>query len=329
MCAVAEEVGNHLLPEPFIAAGVQIAALLREVPQTDLQARLLKALGDGELIAALAWQEELGQLDAGTPTTQVEVDQKHILLSGRKLFVAAAKADGWIVSASAAAGTGIELYWVPKDTQGVNVENHARADGGMMATLVLDRARLGRENRLASGDLARRALDAANDIARMAQSAELLGVARRALWLALEYARTRVQFGRPIGTFQSLQHRLVDAYIQTELCDACIAAALADIETSPEKLATLASRVKARSTHAALLTTRLAIQIHGAMGFTDDCDVGLYFKRALTLNAWLGNTTQHRRRHFLAQRAACAAWPLNTCPTTSPGCEFPSGTGGT
>jgi len=151
-------------------------------------------------------------------------------------------------------------------------------------------------------------LAAAIDETVLAISAELLGVAERALDITLEYLRTRVQFGKPIGSFQALQHRCVDLFILKELGVSAMMAALAEwSDATPPRRSALASRVKARCADAALEICRRSIQMHGAMGFTDGCDVGLYLKRALVLVAWLGNAQFHRRRyaHF-ASLAHCS-----------------------
>jgi alkylation response protein AidB-like acyl-CoA dehydrogenase len=156
-----------------------------------------------------------------------------------------------------------------------------------------------REQVLAEGAAAQAALERARDEALAMTGAELCGVMDRALEMSLEYLKTRVQFGKPIGSFQVLQHRAVDLHIQRELA----AAALADITSELDRgvdaarRALLASRIKARCADAALAITREAIQLHGAIGFTDEYDAGLYLKRAMTLASWLGGATLHRRRY--------------------------------
>jgi len=117
--------------------------------------------------------------------------------------------------------------------------------------------------------------------------------------------RTRVQFGKPIGSFQALQHRAVDLYVQRQLAGAVLEDGLRRVAGANEaERAALASRVKARCADAGLRIAREAIQIHGAIGFTDDYDAGLYLKRALVLSAWLGNAGQHRRRYARLALAA-------------------------
>jgi alkylation response protein AidB-like acyl-CoA dehydrogenase len=120
-----------------------------------------------------------------------------------------------------------------------------------------------------------------------------------ALDLTLDYLRTRVQFGKAIGSFQALQHRAVDLYMQKELSRAALAAATATLEDgacTPQRRAAAVSGVKARTSQAALAICNEGLQMHGAIGFTDEYDLGLYLNRALVLSAWLGNASMHRRR---------------------------------
>jgi alkylation response protein AidB-like acyl-CoA dehydrogenase len=130
-------------------------------------------------------------------------------------------------------------------------------------------------------------------------SAELVGIMKRAHEMSLDYMKTRVQFGKPIGSFQVLQHRAVDLHIQQELADAVLRETVAELDAGPDAAirARAASRAKSRCAEAALAITRAAIQFHGAIGFTEDCDVGLYAKRAMTVSAWLGNGRAHRARY--------------------------------
>jgi hypothetical protein len=117
--------------------------------------------------------------------------------------------------------------------------------------------------------------------------------------MSLDYMKTRVQFGKAIGSFQALQHRAVDLYIQQEIADAVLRDVVRQLDATPDDTtrALAASRAKSRCADAALAITRAAIQFHGAIGFTEDCDVGLYVKRAITVAAWLGNGRTHRARY--------------------------------
>ena len=156
------------------------------------------------------------------------------------------------------------------------------------------------DSRVASAATARAALQLAVDHATLAASAELLGLMECALEMTLDYLRTRVQFGKPIGSYQALQHRAVDLYIQKELTRATLGAAVAAVEDpacAAERRTAAASSAKARASQAALAICKEALQMHGAIGYTDEYDLGLYLNRALVLSAWLGNASAHRSRY--------------------------------
>ena len=191
------------------------------------------------------------------------------------------------------------LGCVEQGAPGIALELEVLADGRQFGTLKLDDVVVPRERVVATGDIARNALERALDHATAIASAELYGVMSRALDMSVDYMKTRTQFGRPIGSFQALQHRAVDLYIQRELASAVLEQGLRELDRAPPShvRAATASRMKARCSDAALRITREAIQIHGAIGFTDEYDAGLYLKRALVLAAWLGNGATHRRRY--------------------------------
>ena len=207
-------------------------------------------------------------------------------------------------------------------TAGVRVADEFGIDGSVTATLAFDEAPARASLR---GDEAQAALQAANELARIAQGAELAGIARRALEITREYMTTRVQFGKPIGSFQALQHRLVDGLIQVELADACLRERWPRW-TTPACRASRAA-IKARCAHAATEMTRMAIQLHGAIGTTNEYDIGLYFKRAMTLASRWGNVAAHRRRYASLHALGAAAAGLPPRATSTP--SFPPTSTGT
>lgn len=290
---LAQAAGRALLPEPLIAGGVLAARIL--VQSTSAAARdVVDRVVRGEAFVAVAWQESLGDIDPGNNVgTQVRAGK----LIGTKSFVVfGGIASGWLVSARNADGVGI--YWVEAGTPGVTYSAIRRADGSEHGTLRLENVAVSAERLVIPHGCGHVALGAALDETTVALSAELLGVGERALEVTLEHLRTRVQFGKPIGSFQALQHRCVDLFIHKELGVAALGAVLDEWEhASPSRRSALASRVKARCVDAAMEICRQGVQMHGAMGFTDECDIGLYLKRALVDSAWLGNAQVHRRRY--------------------------------
>lgn len=300
---VAEGLGRALTPEPYTAVAVLAVRTLEYAADTPLRGELLSGLVNGERVPVVACHEQADDVNAARVATIAMPFEGGFRVSGQKQFViGAVGADGYIVSAEAAGE--LQLLWIPRDTAGCDTGLIPLADGRSYGTVTLKDVTVPREQVLASGKAARSALARALDHAAVIASAELVGVMKCAHEMSLDYMKTRVQFGKAIGSFQALQHRAVDLHIQQELADAVLREVVAQLDASPDghTRALLASRAKSRCAEAALAITRAAIQFHGAIGFTEDCDVGLYVKRAMTLSAWLGNGRAHRMRY--AQLAA-------------------------
>lgn len=327
MAAVLEEAGRAQLPEPLVGAGVLPAALLARIAPVDAARRdaLLQAVCGGETLLGLAWQETEGQLEAGEAATAfgvsvIEREGAYVLNGEKRHVVPGAGVDGWLVTADGERGTA--LFFVAAGTPGVTAQVHARADGAAACHLAIESAVVPADALLAR-DGVLDAVDEALDLGRLMQSAELAGVARQVLADSVAYLNTRQQFGRPLASFQALQHRLVDAAMQVELAANSLLDALDTLAAQPDDATlrkTLASRAKARAARAGLEAARLAIQLHGAIGYTEECDVSLYFRSALHLAAWLGNAAAHRQRYgALAALPAPGADDDDAAPIT----DFP------
>jgi alkylation response protein AidB-like acyl-CoA dehydrogenase len=298
MVAVVRAGAAASLPEPLTEVLAAAQALVH-APTSATRTGLLSRIVAGESIVALAVQDEAGPIDLQRiGTVAVPAGQGAWRITGRKRFVAGGVgADGYVVHAHADHQP--VLFWVPADCPGLEVLARAQADGRFMADLVFADLVLPPDYLLASGEPALAAAWAAIDTALIGSAAELLGLSQRALDLTLDYLRTRTQFDRPIGAFQALQHRAVDLYIHQRIGESVMRQLLDALRHDPSaELRTRgASRVKARAARSARQITREAIQLHGAIGFTDDCEVGMHVRRALVLGAWLGSELEHRRRY--------------------------------
>ena len=163
-------------------------------------------------------------------------------------------------------------------------------EGRQLATLDLDDA---------AGEIVSaspQAVGNLNNLILIALSAELLGVMEGAQEMTLEYLRTRKQFGKLIGSFQALQHKAADIYIRIEATRSLVYQAAASSDPGHVDSA-LAAAVKAQASEAAMFVTKSCIQLHGAIGFTDEHDIGLYLKRAMLLSSLFGDEAQQRRRY--------------------------------
>jgi len=276
MCALAEELGAGLVPEPLIPCALS-AGLLSALGGVGPLARLLA----GEAVVLTAWQEKADSLEVpGSPDAP------------RRFLPMAAGADIFLLPVRE--GGRIALYEQPAGRAQVTVER--TQDGGNFGTL---QPKLGDAKKLA--DDVGEALAQGLDEAALVTSAYLLGVMERAFAMTLDYLKTRQQFGRVIGTFQALQHRAADLKMQIALTRASVEAAAATLDAGATGDARRAavSRAKARASEASMLVTRQAIQLHGGIGYTDEYDVGLYLRKAMVLANQYGSAALHRRR-FMA-----------------------------
>ena len=304
---VTETLSRALVPEPLTACAVLARGAVLYGDNAALKAQLLPAIAKGDLILGVAWQEQLGGLNPTTiATTAVTQSSGSVVLNGTKRFVTpAAGADGFIVSALH--GAALALYYVPANADGLSCTLERHADGTFAGLLQFKDVAVRAKHIVATAATAQAALVRAIDEATVMAGVELYGVMSRALQIALDYMNTRVQFGKQIGTYQALQHRAVDLYIQKALCVGALDDAIrvldgkvdgnVDGQVSDAERSAAASRAKSRCADAAFAITRESIRFHGAMGIVDECDIGLYLQRALTLSAWLGNGAEHRRRY--------------------------------
>jgi len=286
------QLGKGLVPVPFSATAVLAARTLVKSDNAAFKTARLPTLISGEWKPAVAWQEARASLDVKADKVTCIDGQ----LNGQKLFVPdAGGADAFIVSAASAEGT--VLYLVDKDAHGLSLEYAQRVDGGFYATLTFSNVAAGEQ--VASAAVAEQALASALDEARVAASAELLGVMTRALELTVDYLTQRVQFDKPIGSFQSLQHKAVDLFVLSEISRSVLlqTTALFDSDASDTARAIAASQLKSRCGDAALQITKDAIQLHGGIGYTDECNIGLYLKKAMYLSSLWGNPSAHRSRY--------------------------------
>lgn len=313
MSVVLNELSRGMMAEPLSATVVLGGRLLLHGKNQALMKRLLPTVAAGNCMPALAWQEPGNDGLHHVPQLVADSSGDGFRLSGLKHLVAGAgDASGFIVSARCDKGLG--LFWVEAGDAAIELQHAWRADGTPASTLRLAGARVEPEAIVAVGALAEEALACALDETTVMLSAELVGVMGKVMDMTLEYLRTRVQFGRPIGSFQALQHRAVDLFIQQQLSLSVLEEACRTLDATPTALerARIASRVKSRCSDAGLRIVREAIQLHGAIGMTDELDLGLYVKRALVLAAWLGNGALHRERFAQLPMTQAASFDVPT-----------------
>ena len=316
--AVAKSLGYAATPEPFVAAGVVTPYLLAACPAGGARDAHLTAILTGDKLACVAHLDAAGSLAFGATGVHALQTAGGYRLNGEFRFVPVPDADAFIAPVVLdRAGEGgppnlcqAELLWIDAKLVGIEIEKEATADGGNSGWLKFHNVEVPASAQLAAGDIWP-IFEEAADYGLIGNCAELLGNMERCLELTLDYLKTRSQFGQPIGKFQVLQHRAVDLWMHLEVARHALTASLTVVmapDVPAAARATAASSAKARVAETALALGNDAIQLHGAIGFTDEYDLALYVNRAITLAPYLGNAAEHRKRYGeLKQRPREAA----------------------
>jgi alkylation response protein AidB-like acyl-CoA dehydrogenase len=297
LIVVLEEMGAALLCAPFFSTVVLAANAVMTSGDDDAKKYLLPGLASGETIGTLALTEDNGRWDFGGIECAAEPSGDGWVLNGHKMFVL----DGHVadlVVVAARTKAGVSLFGVKGDAEGLTrtalptmdqTRKQARLEfSGTPAWLI------GTDGGAEAG------LAKTLDLAAVALAAEQVGGAQRVLDASVEYAKTRIQFGRPIGSFQAIKHKCADMLLEVESAkSAAYYAAWVAAEDSDE-LPVVASLCKSYCSEAYFHAAAENIQIHGGIGFTWEHPAHLYFKRAKSSELLFGDPAYHRE--LLAQR---------------------------
>ena len=292
---VIEGLAAQLAPEPMVPVAVLAAGALRRCAQSVQRDELLTAVAAGTAVPGLVWQDVAGSLELDSPPFTAAPAGDGWTLDGEARFVRPGSgATEYLLLASTPKG--VALFAVAPGSSGLEVQHEVQADGTALARLKATQLSV---NAGAALTLDRADLAATLDEALVMNAVELFALIVRMRAMTLDYLKTRMQFGKAIGSFQSLQHRSADMLMQEELTRAVVGQAVAalDADVSQHRRTSMASRAKARAAEVAMSTAREAIQMHGGIAVTDEYDLSLYVNRVLSLAPWLGNAQAHRRRY--------------------------------
>lgn len=288
---VMRQIGKNLLPLPFMDNVVVSAQLIAALGSSGQKESLLPAIAAGELRIGFAHREAA----AGDAFDFVETSVASERLRGEKVHVIdGVEARRFLVSAMDQEGL-LRFFLIDRRQAGVDIQIYRLPDNRLAARLVLD----GAVGEPIGGD-ARVALASIYDHAAVCTAAETHGAMLGLFRDTLEYAKIRHQFGRPIGSFQVLQHRLVDGFIAEQTTAALVADAVSALERGLASAGTHVSAAKAQADRAGRQLGESAIQIYGGMGLTDECSAGHFLKRILT------NGSQFRTAKWHVDRIARA-----------------------
>ena len=301
LVALLEIMGESLLCAPFFSSVCLAANAVLTAGSDDQKRELLPGLAEGQRTGTLAYTEASGRWDLGAIATTATRKGDEFILSGHKRFVPDGHCADLLVVAARSEGSegseGISLFALPAGTAGVTRQALPTMDQTRrQAEIRLENVRVPATALLGEEGAGGPALEKTLCLAGVALAAEQVGGAQRCLDLAVDYAKERVQFGRPIGSFQAIKHKCADMMVKVESARSAAYYAGCIAAEDGDELATVASISQASASDAYFECAADALQIHGGVGFTWEYDIHLYFKRARSSAVFLGDGTYHREK---------------------------------
>src|SRR5436190_17480491 len=297
---VMEEFGKALVVEPYLGTVVIGGGFLKHSGHA-AAADLIGGIIGGETIFAFAQAEPTSRYNLAAVSTTAKKDGAGWVLNGHKAVVVGAPfATHLIVTARTAGGErdaqGISVFIVEKGAKGVTTRDYPTVDGNRASEVYFENVSLGADALIGPADHGLPLVEKVVDEAIAATCAEACGVLRKLHEGTVEYTKQRKQFGQPISSFQVLQHRMVDMFIQVEQSISMTYMANIKVGDDAER-AKAASAAKVQIGKACKFVGQNAIQLHGGMGMTDEMAIGHYFKRATMIESAFGSTDHHLARY--------------------------------
>ena len=303
LALLMEQFGRGLVTSPFVPTIVLGGTILRLVANDAQKSAILPGVADGRIKLALAYLEPPAQPDPAIVATHARRDGDGYVITGDKIGVLYGNVvDHLLVSARTSGDVGdrhgLSLFLVPVDTQGLAISAYRTHDDGWAADLRFDQVRVAADALVGPIDSALGTLEAALDAGTAAICAEAVG----AMWclhdMTLDYIKVRKQFGAAIGSFQAIQHRMVNIYMKCQLAQSMALAGVAALDLAdPSARSRTVSAAKVQVGRAARHVGEEAIQLHGGIAMTDEYAAGHYFKRLTMIRLMLGDEEYHLRRY--------------------------------
>ncbi len=310
LMVMMEEFGKAMLLEPFLPSVVLAGRLLAALGDARQKEELLPALMVGNLQLACAWAESGSRYNLAHVRLSARGEGGNVVLSGAKVNVLhGPNADKLLVTAresGAVTGSdGLSVFLVDRDAPGVDVRAYANMDASRAARISFNEVTVPESARLGKPGGAYEALERVFDHATAAVCAQAVGALDTLLRKTVEYSKTRKQFGVPIGSFQALQHRMADMFIECQLARSItvMAAMQLDSDAPWQSRSAAVSAAKSRLGRAIRKVGQEAVQIHGGIGMTDELDVSHLFRQVTGLELLFGDADYHTARFTRLQNA--------------------------
>ena len=293
--------GQGLVVEPYFSTAVLGGGLIVNGGNEAQKKALLAPLVEGKLKLAFAFAEHQARFNLSDVALTAKKNGAGYAINGQKCVVFdAAAANQLVVSARTSGGTteakGISLFLVDKKAKGLTIKGYRTVDHRRAADVSFDQVAVGAEALIGKPDEALPLIELVADHAISALAAEAVGCMQVLCDTTNEYLKTRKQFGRPIGQFQVLQHRMVDMWIALEQARSVNYMLAMKVAEPERERAKAASATKTTIGQSGRLVGQQAVQLHGGMGMSDELNVGHYMKRLMMIDLLFGNADHHKKR---------------------------------
>ena len=309
MMLIAEALGHALVIEPYVDTAVVAAGLLRRAGGA-AAAGLAEKIASGTAIVTVAATEPTSGENWRDVTTVAERDGDDWVLRGTKIVSASTPLAGHVLVTARTSGArtdadGISLFLVDvgSSAPGLTLHHYRTVDDRRASDIAFEGVRLPSGSLVGGEGVAWPWLTRARDEGAAAVCAEAVGCMRKVLADTVEYCKQRQQFGQPIGSFQVLQHRMVDMYMHVEQAAAAALLAILKLDADDATRTRAVSAAKVTVGRAAQFVGQQAVQLHGGMGMTEELAIGHYFKRLTALQFEFGSTDHHVSRYARASEA--------------------------
>ena len=283
-----EEFGRALVIEPYLSSVVLSGNILDNSSYSKKNS-IIEAICSGSMHVSLAYAESSNKYDYHNPLTNLSSDNK---LNGTKALVLnGANASKFIVSCKS--GNDLALVIVDANSDGISVSSFPTVDGQTCSEVSFENVLISNDYIISSGSDANSLLKRAINLATLCISAEAVGCMTSCYLKTVEYTKSREQFDQPISNFQVLQHRMVDMFIESELCKSLLIKAMLEVDSNSEDMFKHVSALKSQIGKSGKFSAQQAVQLHGGMGVSDELMIGHYLKKMLTIDALFGNSDFH------------------------------------
>ena len=290
-----EEFGKVLIVEPYLSTVVLSGSLLDKSNFAE-KGSLIESISSGQSQISLAYLEEGSRNDHTFANTNISNSGSGLALNGTKALVLnGGNADKLIVTAKM--DDNLTIVILDSNLDGVSINSYPTIDGQTCAEISFENVEISESSIIATGDEAINLLDNSISLATLCISAESIGCMTACYLKTVEYTKGREQFGQPISNFQVLQHKMVDMFIESEVCKSLLFKAMLECESNESSKLKSVSALKAQIGKSGKAVAQDAVQLHGGMGASDEMSIGHYLKKLIAVDALFGNSNYHLSKY--------------------------------